>query len=84
MGDHLRTRRLDLGLRRRDVAARLGANPTTVNNWELKHTEPEIRFLPGIIHFLGYSPIAESQTIADDIQTGRMTRGLSQQKWPRS
>jgi hypothetical protein len=27
-----------------------------VNNWEQNHGEPEIRFVPKIIEFLGYNP----------------------------
>jgi transcriptional regulator with XRE-family HTH domain len=80
IGDHIRKRRLDLKLRQRDVADRLGTNPGTITNWELGHTEPEIRFLPDIIRFLGYAPITEPTTIADQIRLARQLRGLSQQK----
>jgi uncharacterized protein YegP (UPF0339 family) len=39
-------RRLDLGLLQREVAERLGADPCTITNWELKRTKPALRFLP--------------------------------------
>jgi transcriptional regulator with XRE-family HTH domain len=32
LGDHIRKRRLDLGLRQRDVAAQFGVNVNTVTN----------------------------------------------------
>jgi hypothetical protein len=35
IGDHLRKRRLDLGLLQRQVADQLGADPCSVTNWEL-------------------------------------------------
>jgi DNA-binding XRE family transcriptional regulator len=45
LGDHIRKRRLDLGLLQRDVALQLGVNVKTVTNWEKQRTEPETRFL---------------------------------------
>lgn len=47
---------MDLGLRQRDVAAKIGVHALTVTNWEKGHTAPEIRFLPAILDFLGYNP----------------------------
>ena len=49
IGDHLRKRRLDLGLLQGEVADRLGVTESSVTNWELSRTEPELRFLPGIV-----------------------------------
>ncbi len=34
LGDHIRKRRLDLGLEQQQVAARLGVSESTVWNWE--------------------------------------------------
>ena len=59
MGEHLRKRRLDLGLRQKDAAERLGASPKTYEYWEQGKYEPEFRFLPAIIAFLGYDPTPE-------------------------
>ncbi len=56
LGDHIRKRRLDLGLLQRDVAARIGSDTSSVTNWEKGHTEPENRFLPAILELLGYDP----------------------------
>ena len=56
LGDHLRKRRLDLGLLQKDVANKIGVNKATITNWELNHTFPEIRYIPAIIEFLGYWP----------------------------
>lgn len=57
IGDHLRKVRLDRGLRQRDVAGIIGADPFTVLNWETGATNPKLRYLPAIIRFLGYNPI---------------------------
>jgi len=56
IGDHLRKRRLDLGLLQGEVADRLGVTESSVTNWELSRTEPELRLLPGIVRFLEYTP----------------------------
>jgi len=56
MGDHIRKRRLDLGLFQKDVAKSIGADICSLYNWERGRAEPKARFLPGIIAFLGYDP----------------------------
>jgi DNA-binding XRE family transcriptional regulator len=48
--------RLDLGLRQKDVAERIGANPKTYENWEQERYEPEVRFIPAVTAFLGIDP----------------------------
>ncbi len=81
LGDHLRKRRLDLGLRQKDVARQLGANVTTVTNWELGHSGPALWFVPRIIEFLGYVPCdtsPDSLPLPDRIKVYRRLRGLSQ------
>ena len=56
MGDHLRKKRLDLGLLQRDVARRLGVDTASVTNWEKNHNVPMPQLIPRIIEFLGYVP----------------------------
>jgi transcriptional regulator with XRE-family HTH domain len=56
LGDHLRKKRLDLGLLQREAALQLGVDVKTVTNWERQRTEPKIRFLPAIFRFLGSDP----------------------------
>ena len=55
LGDHIRKRRLDLGLRQQDVEATLGVTESTVTNWELNRITPYFTYLPRIIAFLGYT-----------------------------
>ena len=78
IGDHLRKRRLDLGLLQREVAERLGVTESTVTNWELNRTKPAFWFLPGIIRFLGYTPWAADGSIGDRMLAYRRERALSQ------
>ena len=41
LGDHVRARRLDLGLFQKDVAELVGVSTDTVTNWEKNRSEPE-------------------------------------------
>ena len=56
LGDHLRRRRLELGLYQKDVAVQIGVTTSTIWNWEHGWTV-ELRFIPRVIEFLGYNPI---------------------------
>jgi transcriptional regulator with XRE-family HTH domain len=84
VGDHLRKRRLDLGLLQRELADRLGVNETTVTNWELNRTTPALRFLPAIIALLGFDPRPVGTTLGEQLVTCRTTRGLSRAAAARS
>jgi DNA-binding XRE family transcriptional regulator len=55
LGDHLRRRRLELGLHQKDVAKIIGVTTSSVWNWE-HGLEPELRYQPQIITFLGVNP----------------------------
>lgn len=81
LGDHLRKRRLNLGLLQQEVAEQLGVAEATIVNWERNHTSPEIRFIPRIIAFLGYNPgDRQSGTLGQRLVTYRRRMGLSQKK----
>jgi transcriptional regulator with XRE-family HTH domain len=80
LGDHLRKCRLDLGLLQRDVAGQLGVDTATITNWELGHSLPTLRWLPGIIRFLGYDPRLDPKTIGQALRYYRHGQGLSQQE----
>jgi len=48
LGDHIRTRRLDLKLLQEDVAAILSVDTMTVNNWERNTCQPRLYLFPRI------------------------------------
>jgi DNA-binding XRE family transcriptional regulator len=50
-----------------------------VANWEKNRAEPFLRFLPGIIEFLGV-PGTNQGCVADRLLAYRRKRGLSQSK----
>src|SRR2546427_993871 len=80
IADHLRKRRLDLGLTQKDAAAQLGVDPDTVRNWEQARTEVEVRFYPVLIQFLGYDPLPEARTRGQAIRRARLNQGLSRER----
>jgi transcriptional regulator with XRE-family HTH domain len=76
----LKSRRLDLGLRQKDLARRLGTSLFNIWNWERNVTGPSLRFLPRIVKFLGYSPLdASDLTLGQQILTYRRFHGLRQE-----
>jgi transcriptional regulator with XRE-family HTH domain len=80
LGDHLRKRRLDLGLLQRGVAAKIGVAEATIWNWERQRNQPEIRFIAPIIQFLGYDPLPQPESFPERLKTYRLKQGLSQKK----
>jgi transcriptional regulator with XRE-family HTH domain len=80
LGDHLRRKRLDVGLLQREVAERIGVDATTIYHWEKQGTQPEIRFIALIIEFLGYNPFRQPKSFTERIKTYRLKLGLSQRK----
>lgn len=84
IGDHIRKRRLDLGLLQKEVAERLGVTKWTIRNWELGWSAPAIRCIPEIVRFLGYSPLPTPELLAERLLCFRRLRGISREKLARS
>lgn len=80
VGDHIRSRRLDLGLFQKDVAARIGVTTSTVWNWERGRSEPGIKEWAGVIRFLGYIPFDVGDSCTALIKAYRFVHGLSQRE----
>jgi DNA-binding transcriptional regulator YiaG len=53
IGDAIRKRRLDLGLKQKDVAGIIGFDETSVLNWEKGYNSPRSDKMAGIERFLG-------------------------------
>ncbi len=58
IGEMIRKRRLDLGLRQAEAAKTIGCDKMTVVNWEKGHRAPRINHLSGVVKFLGFDPFA--------------------------
>ena len=84
LGDHIRKRRLDLGLWQKDVAATFGVTVSAVTNWELNRVTPYFTYLPKIIAFLGYTPppyCKKTDNVIEKMKLYRLIHGLSQEKF---
>lgn len=81
LGDHIRARRLDLGLFQSQVATLIGVHPLTITNWEGNASEPPVQYIPFIIQFLGYDPSVKPATFPERLIAVRRTRGLTQKQF---
>lgn len=77
LGQHLRNRRLVLGLRQEDVAKQLGTLREVYERWERDKRQPVVSEWPGILRFLGYYPAPE-KTVADLVLKARRYQGMDQ------
>lgn len=80
LGEHLRRRRLQLGLLQREAAKVIGIVPSAYLKWELGRAEPEIRYWPALINFLGYDPHPAPATIGEWIASERRRAGLGRRR----
>jgi transcriptional regulator with XRE-family HTH domain len=85
LGDHIKRRRLELGLYQAQLAPILGITESTITNWEKNRTNPTLHLLPKIIEFLGYDPLPPGTTSLGEILLRyRKTRGVSQKEMAKS
>ncbi len=77
IADHIRKRRLDLGLFQRQVAAQIGVDEASIWNWEKGGVKPEVHFMASIISFLGYNPLPEPKGLPGRLIWARSSRGMS-------
>jgi len=81
IGEAIRKRRLDLGLKQREAAKIIGCNYLTIVNWEKGHFTPRVNHMAGIIQFLGYNPLPTGASIAEQLVAHRKARGLTQKNF---
>ena len=72
----LKRRRKESGLRQVDAAELLGVIEATVVHWEAG-IQPEPRYYPAIIRFLGYEPWPEPASLPGTLRAARLRQGLS-------
>jgi transcriptional regulator with XRE-family HTH domain len=80
LGDHIRKRRLDLGLPQKDVAERIGADVASICNWESNCIQPMVHCLAAVIGFLGYNPLPEADDLIGKFKRLRISLGLTQEQ----
>lgn len=80
IGEHIKKHRLDLGLKQKEVATRLGVHFTTLQLWERGIGAPGVKPLPGIIRFLSYVPFNCDPTVGGRIAFLRRCCGMTQEE----
>jgi len=80
LGDHIRKRRLDLGLNQKEVSKIIGTIPNTICSWENNSFKPSICFMPKIIDFLSYALYTPPQSLREKLITYRQFLGITQKK----
>lgn len=75
IGQHIKKRRIELGLTQPQAAVHLGVSAETVLAWELGKTSPLPHTLGLIIPFLGYDPFPEPATIPERLRYERQKSG---------
>jgi transcriptional regulator with XRE-family HTH domain len=78
IGDHLRRRRLELGLLQRTVAQQLGVSVEAIALWEKGRVRPRPRQYRGVIEFLGYDPEPTPPSVSGRLASLRRHLGLTQ------
>jgi transcriptional regulator with XRE-family HTH domain len=77
LGQHLKKRRLELGLLQHDLRQRFKLEKETYANWEKDRCYPAMKHWPGIIAFLGYDPNPVPVTIGERLLSYRRKQGMS-------
>lgn len=75
LGDHLRRRRLELGLYQKDVAAQIGVTTSSIWNWE-HGWSITLRCMPKVFEFLGYNPIPCPKGLMERLAWYKQVNGL--------
>ncbi len=81
LGDWIRKTRLDQKLTQAQAGQILGVSECCVTNWELGHTEPEVRYIPKIIEFIGYCSYDTTAEPIDRIEVIRRALGQTQEEF---
>jgi magnesium chelatase family protein len=77
LGQMLRRRRVERGLWLKDAAEEMGIGLFTLIKWEKQSSQPDSRYYPAIIAFLGYEPWPEPKTPGEMLLAERRRRGLT-------
>ena len=77
LGDHIRKRRLDLGLMQKEVAKIIGVTQCVIKCWEWNKNQPHFRYFPKIAEFLGYCPYKRLDSFGERLQRVRHFLGMS-------
>jgi transcriptional regulator with XRE-family HTH domain len=77
LGEHIRKRRLELGLTQKDAARQLGCCWSALLNWEKGKRQPGIASIPAIIAFLDGDPFPQPTSLSEQLAAVRRRMGWS-------
>ena len=77
LGQHLKKRRVELGLYQRHMRGMFDLDKDTYLNWEHDRCYPSMWHWPKIIKLLGYDPNPSPQSLGEQLVAYRRRRGLS-------
>jgi len=80
LGEHLRKRRLELGLLQKEVAVMLDVTAWGYRNWENGRTTPGTLSYKGIVEFLGHYPHPSRRTLGHRLRKIRRCLGLTSRR----
>ena len=78
VGDHIRRKRLGLKMLQREVAERIGVGETSVFKWEANTSQPDLKYMPAVIRFLGYNPLSAAKGWGERLVRQRTSLGMTQ------
>ena len=81
IGNHIRKRRLNLGLSQHEVAKMIAVSDDTIRQWEKNVYKPLIRFYPKIIEFLTYVPLPKPHSFSVQLRFCRHALGITQKRF---
>jgi DNA-binding XRE family transcriptional regulator len=80
-GDHIKIRRLDLKLTKRQLSLNLNVSDITVYLRENDRVRPSLAQIPKVIEFLGHDPFEKkAENLGTKIKEYRRVHGLTQKK----
>jgi DNA-binding XRE family transcriptional regulator len=80
IGEHIKNRRLELGLLQKDVARIIEVCEDSITYWETNRNKPTVVHYPKIIQFLGYVPFeVDTSTLGGQMKLYRYLNGQSQE-----
>jgi DNA-binding transcriptional regulator YiaG len=77
LGAALRERRWGRALEQNEAAGEIGTTLATYRNWEVNRSVPTLKYVPGVIAFLGYDWRPEPRTFGDELRRTRTALGVS-------
>jgi len=77
LGEHVKKARIDKNHFQKQAAAEIGVSVDSLCYWENGRTQPEIRYYPQIIQYIGFNPFPEPVDTIQRLEWYKTVNGLS-------